>query len=349
MVIKNKIELSVAGALKRARQQLALFANEAKADAEILLAHALDKNRAYLIAHNNDMLEPKTIERYFELINRRELGEPIAYITGQREFYGLPLLVNSSVLIPRHETELLVDLALTKLSLDAPSLVLDLGTGSGAIALALAHERRLARVFGIDASARAVSCATQNAVQLALKNVQFMQSDWFSGFSKAGWGNFPGQSVDEIDNIKSSNQPDRHDNENTKQSIRMNNFSELNPLEKIEPKNRNASDLPILEKFDLIVSNPPYIERGDLHLVQGDCRFEPPSALIGGDDGLEDIRIIIATARHYLKPNAWLMIEHGYDQAAKIVELFTASRYLEVQTYKDIGSQDRITMGQFVS
>ena len=253
-------------------------------EAQLLLQYALGVNRAWLIAHEHDALQPN-IQMVFEaLLNRRIAGEPMAYIMGSREFYGLDLLVTPDTLIPRPDTETLVDAALAKI-LDNPNQsILDLGTGTGAIALAVAKHRPKVYVVAVDASAAALEVAKKNAASLAITNVRLMLSDWFDAL--AG------------------------------------------------------------ERFDLIVSNPPYIEQNDVHLTQGDVRFEPISALTSGADGLDDIRHIVADCLIYLKPQGWLLIEHGYNQADLVADLMAEAGLVSIQTIKDFGGNNRVTIAK---
>jgi len=253
-------------------------------EAQLLLQYALGVNRAWLIAHEHDALQPN-IQMVFEaLLNRRIAGEPMAYIMGSREFYGLDLLVTPDTLIPRPDTETLVEAALAKIPDSANQTILDLGTGTGAIALAVAKHRPKVNVVAVDTSAAALEVAKKNAATLAITNVRLMLSDWFDAL--AG------------------------------------------------------------ERFDLIVSNPPYIEQNDVHLTQGDVRFEPISALASGADGLDDIRHIVADCLIYLKPQGWLMVEHGYNQADLVVDLMAEAGLVSIQTIKDFGGNNRVTMAK---
>src|SRR5574337_1191903 len=202
-----------------------------RADAEVLLLHVLAKPRSWLFAHVGDALDPEVEHAYETMLARREAGEPVAYITGHRGFWTLDLEVTPATLIPRPETELLVELALQRLPPGFSGRVADLGTGSGAIALAVAREHPRAQVIATDASATALAVARRNAQRHGIDNVSFVQGDW------------------------------------------------LAPLAG--------------QRFELIVSNPPYIEAGDPHLARGDLRFEPASALASGRDGLDDIRRIV--------------------------------------------------------
>jgi len=262
--------------------------NEAKFEAQLLLQHTLNVNRAWLIAHEDDDLAPEKLAGFTQLVDRRLNGEPIAYILGEREFYGLNLMVTPDTLIPRADTETLVEAALSKIPSHNPSsrrtAILDLGTGSGAIALAIAKNRPQADVIAIDASPAALAIAQRNAGHLQIGNVQFVLSDWFAVL------------------------------ENT--------------------------------RFDVIVSNPPYIEDTDAHLQQGDLRFEPLSALASGADGLDDIRRIIDGCLLYLQPQGWLMLEHGYNQAQPVADLMAQAGLLNIETIQDLGGNDRVTIGK---
>jgi release factor glutamine methyltransferase len=256
----------------------------AKLEAQLLLQHALNLNRAWLIAHQDDALEANIHAAYRALINRRINGEPIAYILGVREFYGLNLKVSADTLIPRADTETLVEAALAKINLHEKSYFLDLGTGTGAIALAIAKHRPSALVTAVDASQAALDIAIENAQNIKIANVTFILSDWFSAIQN--------------------------------------------------------------EKFDIIASNPPYIEAADAHLSQGDLRFEPLAALASGADGLDDIRTIIQNAPQHLNPHGWLMLEHGYNQADAVATLLKNAGFAEIETIKDLGGNDRVTLGK---
>lgn len=278
---------SIKTALLIATTQLnsqSIEAETAKLEAQLLLQSVLNVNRAWLIAHENDALQPSIHEAYRALINRRINGEPIAYILGAREFYGLNLKVTPDTLIPRPDTETLVDAALEKISPQEKSHILDLGTGTGAIALVIAKHRPQALVIAADASQAALDIAIENAKSLKISNVKILQSDWFSAIQN--------------------------------------------------------------EKFNLIISNPPYIEADDAHLKQGDLRFEPISALASGADGLDDIRTIISQAKNYLNPHGYLLLEHGYNQAEVVTNLMKDAGFCEIETIKDLGGNDRVTLGK---
>jgi len=261
-----------------------LGGDESAREVELLLSHALGHDRAWLYAHADDPLAVADAVRFHALLRRRAAGEPVAYLIGRREFWSLDLTVTPAVLIPRPETELLVELALQRIPQSTEMDIVDLGTGSGAIALALARERPCTRMLATDASAAALKVARGNAERLGIRNVQFTQSDWCAAFGGA--------------------------------------------------------------KFDLIVSNPPYIADADIHLEQGDLRLEPRTALASGADGLDAIRIIIGAAPAHLKPGGWLLFEHGYAQGAAARTLLGKSGFVEVFTARDLEQRERVSGGQ---
>ena len=272
---------TVTHALTQARLQLS--SDEAKLEAQVLLQQVLNVSHAWLISHANDVLEAHQLEAFHVLVQRRLNGEPIAYILGQREFYGLNLTVTSDTLIPRPDTETLVEAALAKLT-NNQATVLDLGTGTGAIALAVAKHRPMTHVTAVDFSTTALKVAAQNAKQLNITNITFVESHWFDALAPT--------------------------------------------------------------PFDIIVSNPPYIEHHDAHLSQGDLRFEPLTALASGADGLDDIRKIINDCLVYLKPQGWLMLEHGYNQAEAVADLMANVGLSNIETIQDLGGNDRVTLGK---
>lgn len=249
-------------------------------DARVLLRKVLGVNDAYLIAHADDALDAQQAAQFRSLAARRAAGEPIAYIVGEREFYGHSFKVTPAVLIPRPDTELLVELALAR----KPQRVLDLGSGSGCIAISIALACPDAQVLALDQSQAALSLARENAARLGSCNVEWRHSDWYAGVQGL--------------------------------------------------------------QFDLIVSNPPYVAADDAHLIQGDLRFEPCSALTAGADGLAAIRVIIAGARAHLAPGGWLLFEHGYDQAPLCRELLTQSGFAEVQSWRDLAGIERVSGGR---
>ncbi|MBB3117167.1 peptide chain release factor N(5)-glutamine methyltransferase [Pseudoduganella violacea] len=251
-------------------------------DNRILVCHALSLNRVGLITQSERMLTEAEAARLSDLIERRLRGEPVAYIIGQREFYGLAFEVSDAVLIPRPETELLVELALERLP--PRGRVLDMGTGSGAIAVALAHSRPDAAVSALDVSPAALAVAQRNAAANQAP-VRFLHSSWYAALDGG-------------------------------------------------------------ERFELIVSNPPYIASGDRHLSEGDLRFEPVGALTDHADGLSALRTIIAGAPRHLLGQGWLLMEHGYDQAAAVRGLLAAAGYLEVQSWQDLAGIERVSGGR---
>lgn len=266
------------------RASLALMPDEARIEVQMLLQHVLKVPRAWLLAHPEQALDGAQAGAYAALLQRRLQGEPIAYILGAREFFGLNFKVTPATLIPRPETELLVELALQRIPVRGGFRVLDLGAGSGAIALSIAHARPEAEVVAVDASEAALQVARENAARLDIHNAAFPQSDWFSALDG--------------------------------------------------------------RRFDLIVSNPPYVAAGDVHLGQGDVRFEPASALASGADGLDDIRGIIGQAGDHLENNAWLMLEHGYDQAPAVRVLLQQNGFGDVYSAKDMAGIERVSCGR---
>lgn len=248
-------------------------------EAELLLAHAVGVNRAWFFAHAEDVPDADGIRRFDALVRRRAAGEPIAYITGTRDFWSLTLEVTPATLIPRPETERLVELALERLP--AGGSVVDLGTGSGAIALAIAKERPDATVVAVDVSAAALDVARRNARRLGLERVEFVQGDWFA------------------------------------------------------PLNRR--------RFNLIVSNPPYIEADDHHLGEGDLRFEPASALASGADGLDDIRRIASGAGTHLLQGGAVLVEHGWNQGDAVRRILREAGLVDDFTARDLESRDRVS------
>ncbi|WP_229792560.1 peptide chain release factor N(5)-glutamine methyltransferase [Cognatilysobacter bugurensis] len=254
------------------------------ADSELLLAHVLERPRSWLFAHADATPSGDERERFEDVVARRARGEPVAYITGLRGFWSFDLAVTPATLIPRPETELLVELALARLPDGTALDVADLGTGSGAVALAIASERPEARVIATDASAAALEVARSNANRLRLTNVRFALGDWCTPLADA--------------------------------------------------------------RFDVIVSNPPYIAEHDRHLVEGDLRYEPPSALASGADGLDAIRTIARDAFGRTRPGGWLLLEHGFDQGAAVRAVLQEAGWCDVETARDLEHRDRVTFGR---
>lgn len=268
---------------KQLEAALNLDLNSARIEVQCLLQAVLQVNRAYLFTHPEQLLSDAQQARFNALFERRLSGEPIAYLLGEREFYGLTFKVSLATLIPRPETELLVDLALQRISRQGTCRVLDLGTGSGAIALSIAYARPHAEVVAVDISAAALEVAQFNVQQLKLGNVRLLQSDWFTALRG--------------------------------------------------------------ERFDIIVSNPPYIAVGDAHLAQGDVRFEPRIALASGANGLQDTGHICVRAKIHLNDYGWLLIEHGYDQAAQVRALLQQNGFAEIFSVPDLARIERVTGG----
>lgn len=272
---------TITGLIAHGQQQLANYSDSAKLDAQILLGFVLDKERSYLLTWPEKELTKQTAQQYLDLLQRRIVGEPIAYIVGVQEFWSLPFRVSPATLIPRPDTEVLVELVLEHFGKLDSLHCLDLGTGTGAIALALASEQPNWQIDAVDFSIEAVKLAKQNAQDLHLTQVNIFHSNWFSA----------------IDNCT----------------------------------------------FDVIVSNPPYIDALDIHLDQGDVRFEPESALIADEQGFGDIKHIAQQARNFLTIQGALFFEHGFEQGEGVRKLLTALGYDNAQTVRDFNGHERIT------
>ncbi len=242
-----------------------------------------------MISRANQPLNAGVTAEVERLVAARQRGQPIAYIIGHREFYSLDLKINQQVLIPRPETELLVDIALYMIEHANVQNILELGTGSGAIALAIAHHAPATDIVAVDRDANALQVAAENKRALGISNVRFIQSDWYSN----------------LDHTK--------------------------------------------HKLDLIVANPPYIAPDDTHLNQGDVRFEPRSALISADRGLADLQHIISNAPNFLSNPGGLIVEHGYDQASAVGELFSSAGFDQIAALKDLAGNDRVSYGKIIS
>jgi release factor glutamine methyltransferase len=257
--------------------------DEARREAEILLCHVLAKPRSYLFAWPEAEVDAASAERFRAGLRARREGRPLAYLLGRREFWSLTLTVNEATLIPRADTELLVERALA-LELPQSARVLDLGTGSGAIALALARERPAWQVTGVDVSAAALAVARANGEALGLARVRWLCGSWFAPV--------PG------------------------------------------------------ERFDLVISNPPYVAPGDPHLARGDLRFEPRSALVADDDGFACFDAIIAAAPAHLGPGAWLAFEHGAAQGEGVRQRLAGAGFAAVASHRDLAGHERVTLGR---
>lgn len=261
-----------------------LGTESARLDAEVLLASCLGKPRSYLHTWPERSIDQRELECFGQLLRRRARGEPVAHLTGEREFWSLPLAVTPDTLIPRPETETLVEQALDKLPPDTPLRVADLGTGSGAIALAIATERPRCEIIATDISEPALTVARHNAERLGLDNVRFIAGDW-------------------------------------------------------------CESLPA-GRFDVILSNPPYVAERDPHLDSGDVRFDPRQALVAGPEGMDALRLIARCANDHLHQGGWLIVEHGYDQGGKVMQLLQAEGYSEISIHNDGAGLSRVTMGR---
>lgn len=264
-----------------------------RAEARRLLASLTGQPLTWFMAHGDDPADPDTTTRFQALAERRRAGEPLAYLLGQQEFYGRPFAVSPAVLIPRADTETLVETALEQLLLQrqqrraVPLSLLELGTGSGIIAITLALEAPDTEVHAVERSPDALAVAQQNAKALGADRIHWHTGNWWQA-------------------------------------------------------------LACPRRFDLIVSNPPYIAAGDHHLQQGDLRFEPPQALAAGPDGLDDLRIIIGGAPAHLNPGGWLLLEHGYDQEAPVQALLRDAGFADVFTRRDLAGQPRVSGGRWL-
>ena len=262
-----------------------LASPSAALDVDLLLCHVLQQPRYYLYAHDDARLTEQQQQQLDVLLARRQSGEPVAYLIGEAEFWSLKLAVSPATLIPRPDTELLVEWLLETLPADAALKVLDLGTGTGAIALALASERPAWQLTGVDSQRAAVELAASNAQRLAL-DVEFLHSDWFAAVSG--------------------------------------------------------------RRFDVVVSNPPYIAEDDEHLSGPGVKYEPSSALVAGADGLDDIRQIVAAAPAFMSPGGVLLLEHGYRQAEAVAAILRGGGFADVKTRRDYGANPRATQGRLI-
>lgn len=280
--------MTVAEALRRALE-LQPVSDSPRLDAELLLCHVSGLTRTQLYTYPENSLSPSIAKAFDLAINERLTGKPIAHIIGEREFWSLKLKVNASTLIPRPDTEVLVEHAVQLLGPASAPLILDLGTGTGAIALALGHEYPAATVVALEAEPSAVALAKENAAHLNIPNVQVLQGSWFS--------------------------------------------------------EQTVAELRALAPIDIVVSNPPYIDEADPHLVEGDVRFEPKSALVAPDNGLADICAIVALARPLLASGGHLLIEHGWQQKDSVQGIFKQAGFTQVATVMDYGGNPRVTVG----
>ncbi len=278
--------ITVSQALRQAANQLSCLPDsDPRLEAEVLLASVLGKPRTYLFTWPERELTVAQHVQLDELIERRLRGEPIAYLTGRREFWSLELAITPATLIPRPETELLVEQALELIPIYAEWRIADLGTGSGAIAAALASARPGCSITATDASADALTVAKKNFRKLGFGNITTACGIWYTALARE-------------------------------------------------------------ERFDLIVSNPPYVAEDDPHLQQGDLPHEPRNALAAGPDGLDDLRQIVAEAPRHLAPGGWLLVEHGYEQGAEVRRLLQATGFMEIATHRDLAGLERVSAGR---
>ena len=274
-----RLDAAIATAVERLSQS----SDSARLDAEILLCRCIDMPRSYLFAHPDDELDPLAVDRFDELVDRRVRGEPMAYIMGTREFWSRDLLVSPATLVPRPETELLVDLALRQIPRKAGWQVLDLGTGTGAVAIAIASERPHCNVTATDISAEALAIARENVRQADLPNITCVEGDWTAPVAT--------------------------------------------------------------QCFELIVSNPPYVKSGDEALA--DLAYEPLSALVAGEDGLDAIRRLATDCVEIAADECWLLLEHGAGQAAAVAEILAAAGWSGISCHRDLAGLPRVTVARW--
>ena len=277
--------INIAKALAKA-ESLQQISDSPQLDVQLLLEQVLEKPGSYLYTWPERPLTEQQQAAFMDMLRRRQAGEPVAHILGYRDFWTLSLAVNATTLIPRPDTERLVELALERVP-DGPYHVADLGTGTGAIALSLASERPRWMLYATDRLEDAVQLAEQNRQRLNITNVRLQVGSW------------------------------------------------CEPLKTLSA-----------EPLDMIVSNPPYIDPEDPHLKQGDVRFEPRSALVADHSGMADIELIALQAVDCLKKGGWLLLEHGYDQGERVREILIEHGYLDVETFVDLGGQERVTQGR---
>ena len=291
MSVKSELSISepsIKAAIDDAALAFKKMSDTAKLDAEILLLHVIEKPKSYLFTWPEAVLTTEQLQYFTSLVEQRLLGHPIAHLIGKRDFWTLTLEVNNSTLIPRPDTELLVETVLNSISdFDLPmnGKGLDLGTGTGAIALSLASELPKMQWLGADLNKSAVDLATRNKSLNNIDNCTFIQSDWYSAVKE--------------------------------------------------------------QRFDIIVSNPPYIDPQDPHLDMGDVRFEPKSALTAGEQGKSDLIHIIEQAPNYLNKKGLIALEHGYDQGEFVRQCLSDNGFKNINTFIDLGQNDRITIGYF--
>lgn len=310
MVVKNRVaENRVAPTyrdlLTQATQTLYDCSETPRIDAEYLMQHTIEQSMGWLISYGNTFATADHTKAFLKIIEKRAEGIPVAYLMGYRDFWTLRLKVNQHVLIPRGDTEVLVEQALDRIDPSGQLRILDMGTGSGAIALSIAKERPNCQVVASDKHHSALEVARGNAKSNKIENIEFILSDWFEAF----------------------------DSKNSKDSVAIG-------LQNSQSKSFNR------KPFDLIASNPPYIEPNDPHLTKGDLRFEPNTALVSDDCGLSDLIQIIQDAPNYLNENGWLLLEHGFNQANDVEEILNNNGFTNIRLYSDLNHLPRCTAAQ---
>ena len=296
-----------------------------RAEARRLLAYLTGQPLTWFMAHGDDPADPDIATRFQALAERRRAGEPLAYLLGQQEFYGRPFAVSPAVLIPRADTETLVETALEQLArlrrqrCAVPLSLLELGTGSGIIAITLALEAPDTEVHAVERSPEALAVAQQNAKALGADRIHWHAGSWWQALANATGSH---EATENAATAAQTTSP-------------------------ITARQERPTEPPA-RRFDLIVSNPPYIAANDHHLQQGDLRFEPPQALAAGPDGLDDLRIIIGGAPSHLNPGGWLLLEHGYDQETPVQALLRDAGFAEVFTRRDLAGQPRVSGGRWL-
>ena len=296
-----------------------------RAEARRLLAYLTGQPLTWFMAHGDDPADPDIATRFQALAKRRRAGEPQAYLLRQQEFYGRPFAVSPAVLIPRADTETLVETALEQLARlrrqrhAVPLSLLELGTGSGIIAITLALEAPDTEVHAVERSPEALAVAQQNAKALGADRIHWHAGSWWQALANATG------SHEATENAATAAQT-------------------TSPI----TARQGRPTEPPARRFDLIVSNPPYIAANDHHLQQGDLRFEPPQALAAGPDGLDDLRIIIGGAPAHLNPGGWLLLEHGYDQETPVQALLRDAGFADVFTRRDLAGQPRVSGGRWL-
>ena len=276
--------MNIQQALQLAQQSLSEASPTAVLDTQVLLSYVLQCNTAHLAAWPEKNLNEEQEVQYLQLIEQRKQGSPVAHLTRQREFWSLNFSVNDSTLIPRPETETLVEYILSKFNNKENLTLLDMGTGTGAIAISIASEKPAWKIYASDLTEDVLALAKHNSENHQTNNITFIQSNWFTDIA--------------------------HNN------------------------------------FDIIVSNPPYIASDDPHLKQGDVRFEPESALISGEIGMDDIEHLCSHAKSYLKDDGYLIVEHGYNQKQLVAECFAKNGFINIEQKQDLSGHTRMTAGK---